>query len=122
MTSLIIPVQLTAILTAAILLSICLVSLAKCHDTSSPNRDLPLAEIVGRLEKEGYGTFREISRDDGHWEVEVYRHGITYKLTVDPKSCEVLSEHRSDSKPLPSIGAKPVSKGAQLVPLQELLS
>lgn len=110
MTCLVIPVQLTAAVTIAVLVTICLVSTAKSQDQDSGHPDKPLVEIVEQLEKAGYGPFHEISKDDGNWEVEVNREGVAYELTIDPKTGQVRAEHRDDPERLPSRKSMPLSK------------
>ncbi len=70
----------------------------------------PILKIVEQLENQGYGPFIELSFDDGVWEVEVYRQDTPYELAVDPRSGEILSEHRDDAEPRPPRDALPLSK------------
>lgn len=77
---------------------------------AAKNEPLPMVKVVELLEKEGYGPFTELSMDDGAWEVEVYKGDVSHELRVDPKSGEVLSEHRDDSEPRPPQDAKPLSE------------
>lgn len=110
MISLAVPAQLTAAATAAILVSICLASTTR-GQAQEPGEDAkPLSEIVEALESDGYGPFIEISRDDGYWEVEVSREGVAYELTIDPKTGDVLAEHRDDPERVPPEEALPLSK------------
>jgi len=77
---------------------------------SAKGAALPMIEIVQRLEKDGYGPFTELSMDNGNWEVEVRKQGMSVELTVDPVSGKVLSEHRDDSEPIPTADAMALSK------------
>lgn len=70
----------------------------------------PITEIVGQLEKQGYGPFSEIDYDDGNWEVEVYKDDVAYELAVDGRSGKILSEHRDEAEPRPPHGALPLSQ------------
>ncbi|KLU07515.1 hypothetical protein RISK_000593 [Rhodopirellula islandica] len=71
---------------------------------------LSVIEIVQNLEKDGYGPFTELSRDDGNWEVETHKGNESVELMVDPYSGKVLSEHHDDPDTPPPAGAMPLSK------------
>lgn len=70
----------------------------------------PVVKIVEQLEAKGYGPFTEISFDDGGWEVEVYKQGSPFELTVDPYTGQILSEHRDDAGNRPPQEALQLSK------------
>ncbi|QDS91546.1 hypothetical protein FF011L_02760 [Roseimaritima multifibrata] len=82
----------------------------------SPNRQvLSMVEIVQGLEKEGYGPFAELSRDDGRWEVEARKGNESLELTVDPLTGKVLSQHRDDPEQAPPAESMALSKLLQSV-------
>lgn len=67
-----------------------------------PPRDVkPLEEIVAQMEKAGYAPIIEVSFDDGYWEVEALKEGQAVEAMVDPKTGEVVSEHRDEAEPAP---------------------
>jgi len=69
-----------------------------------------MLKIVTSLEKAGYGPFTDVSFDDGHWEVEVYKNGVEYELRVDPASGKVIAEDRDDDNDAhPTADMKPLS-------------
>lgn len=70
----------------------------------------PMIEVVEQLENQGYGPFVELSFDDGHWEVEVYKKDVPYELAVDGRIGKILSEHRDDVGPHPSNDAQSLSQ------------
>lgn len=78
-------------------------------DQPSPDMK-PIAEIVEQLEGKGYGPFIEVSFDDGRWEVETYKNDAPYELSVDPRTGNVLSEHRDDAEPRPPRDAQSLSR------------
>ena len=71
---------------------------------------MPLVDIIERLEQEGYGPVTEASFDDGHWEIETFKSGKAYELTVDGRNGKVLSEHRDNAKPRPPRDAQLLSQ------------
>jgi hypothetical protein len=76
-----------------------------------PTADVkPIVEIVEQLEHEGFGSFIEVSFDDGIWEVEVYKDDTVYELAVDGRTGKVLSKHRDDAEPRPPRDAQPLSQ------------
>ncbi len=70
----------------------------------------PIVEIVEQLEQAGYGLFREISFDDGYWEVEVFKQDVPYEVAVDARTGKVHSEHRDDGESRPPRDAQPLSQ------------
>ena len=70
----------------------------------------PLVEIVEKLENGPYATIVDISYDDGYWEVEAYKEKLSYELEVDPKTGEIVSEHRDSADPAPPKGVLALSK------------
>lgn len=102
-------------LAAAALIPIGVTSIVGADGRATDSKALPMVEIVQRLEKDGYGPFAEISKDDGNWEVEVRKQDESLELTVDPVSGVVLSSHRDDSEPTPPAGSMPLSKLLQTV-------
>lgn len=92
-----------------------LAALTAAPGDEAKKEPLPMIKVVELLEKGGYGPFTELSMDDGAWEVEVYKGDVPYELRVDPKSGEVLSEHRDDSEPRPPQDAKPLSEILKLL-------
>lgn len=74
-------------------------------DVASPTEAKPLSEIIQGLEEKGFGPFVEASYDDGRLEVEAYRDDESLELTVDPKTGEILSEHRDEPEPRPPQGS-----------------
>ncbi len=89
------------------------ITFAVAQTTNS--KTLSLIEIVQQLEKDGYGPFSELSRDDGNWEIEVRKQNESVELTVDPISGKVLSEHRDDTEQTPGKDAMALSKLLQSV-------
>lgn len=85
------------------------VPLAFVSADQAPADAKPIVEIVQQLEQMGYGPFTEVSFDDGHWEVEVYKQNVPYELAVEPGSGNILSEHRDDAEPRPSRDSQPLS-------------
>ena len=84
-------------------------------NAAKPEKVQPIVKIVRELEQAGYAPFTELSMDDGVWEAEVYKDDVPYELHVDPKTGEILSEHRDDSEPRPPQEAKPLSEILQLL-------
>ncbi len=79
-------------------------------DEARPADAKSMLEIVLILEEAGYGPLVDVSFDDGGWEVEAYKGGVSVELAVDPASGEVLSEHRDDSEPRPPEGSLKLSE------------
>lgn len=71
---------------------------------------LSMIEVVQRLEADGYGSFTELSLDDGNWEVELRKQGESLELIVDPVTGRVISEHRDDPEMAPPGNAMKLSK------------
>jgi len=69
-----------------------------------------LVEIVSGVEKGGYGPVVEVSFDDGVWEVEAFKGDTAFELAVDPRSGDVISEHRDYGKRRPPEGSLPLSE------------
>lgn len=55
------------------------------------NRPLHLCQIVKGVERSGYDPIVEVEFEDEVWEVEAYRYGQLYELTVNPFSGNILS-------------------------------
>ncbi|TWT65148.1 PepSY domain-containing protein [Allorhodopirellula solitaria] len=75
----------------------------------------PIVEIVKGLEADGYGPFNEVSMDHQNWEVEAIKDRVSYELTVDAKTGEVLGQHRDDPDTQPPANAMPLSKVLQKI-------
>jgi hypothetical protein len=70
-------------------------------DQRPPTDAKPLAEIVAHMEKAGYSPIVEVSYDDGYWEVEAIKDGQPIEAMVDPKSGDIVSEHRDEAEKAP---------------------
>ncbi len=57
----------------------------------SPTRPLHLCQIVTGVERKGYDPIVEIEFEDDVWEVEAYRYGQLYELTVNPILGNIIS-------------------------------
>jgi hypothetical protein len=90
-------------------------SAVEAVERSPEGKALAMIEIVRGLEKEGYGPFIEVSRDDGNWEVEVRKEKKSVELTVDAFVGKVLSEHRDDPEQAPPTDSMALSRILQSV-------
>ncbi|QDZ40826.1 PepSY domain-containing protein [Euhalothece natronophila Z-M001] len=54
-----------------------------------PSDDVPLSEIIGNLESQDYFLI-EVEFENEVWDVEAYRDGQQYELTIDPRSGNIL--------------------------------
>ena len=61
-------------------------------------RPLHLSQIVNWLERKGYEPFVEVEFEDDVWEVEAYRYGQLYELTVNPFSGKIISIELEDGE------------------------
>lgn len=94
-----------------LLLAAVAVSPAAVRSDDVPSADAKsMLEIVQSLEEAGYGPLVDVSFDDGGWEVEAYKGGVSIELAVDPASGDILSEHRDDSEPRPPEGSLKLSE------------
>jgi len=57
-----------------------------------PGEAKPLAEIVGMIERQGYGPVAEIELEDAGWEISAYKSGQRVELLVDGVSGEVIRD------------------------------
>ena len=70
----------------------------------------PLVEILEKLEGGPYSSIVDISYDNGYWEVEVQKGKFSYELQIDPRTGEIVAEHRDDDDPVPPKGALALSQ------------
>jgi hypothetical protein len=79
-------------------------------DQRPPSDAKPLAEIVAQMEKAGYTPIVEVSYDEGYWEVEAIKDGQPIEAMVDPKTGEVVSEHRDEAEKAPPANSMALSE------------
>ncbi|WP_416356544.1 PepSY domain-containing protein [Aureimonas phyllosphaerae] len=76
-----------------------LAGLIAASTTGMALADTPGADWIGRdrvasiLSQQGY-QMTKVEADDGHWEGEATRDGVTYEFHVDPRSGQVTKMER----------------------------
>ncbi|MCC6492995.1 MAG: PepSY domain-containing protein [Pirellulales bacterium] len=95
---------------AALVATVAPLLMAASGPPNGRNGRLAMGEVAHLLEKDGYGPLVEISFDDGAWEVETYHGDDSLELSVDPRTGEVISEHRDDAQRRPPQGSLRLSQ------------
>lgn len=75
---------------AALAFALCTAGVALA-DTPGPDW-IPADQVKQKLMATGYTSITEFEADDGHWEGEGMKNGVTMQFHADPKTGALLSE------------------------------